>query len=85
MIHRGGFNRLYDKKRSMAVIHLTRLNNEDFVINCKQIERIESIPESNIVLVSGKHYVVKESVEEIIDRVIEFHAEIQARVQKKNG
>lgn len=67
------------------MIHLTRLNNEEFVINCKQIERLESIPESNIVLVSGKHYVVKESVEEIIDRVIEFHAEIQARVQKKNG
>ncbi len=67
------------------MIHLTRLNNEEFVINCNQIERIESIPESNIVLASGKHYVVRESVDEIIDRVMEFHAEIQIRVQKKNS
>jgi len=64
------------------MIHLTRLNDEEFVINCGQIERVESIPESNIVLVSGKHYVVKESVEEIIERVIEYNARIQAQAQR---
>lgn len=64
------------------MIRLTRLNDETFVINCRQIERVESIPESNVILVSGKHYVVKESVDEIIDRVIEFNAEIYARAQK---
>nr|WP_314462314.1 flagellar FlbD family protein [uncultured Clostridium sp.] len=65
------------------MIRLTRLNDEEFVINCGQIERVESIPESNVILVSGKHYVVKESVEEIIDRVIEFNAQICARAQKR--
>lgn len=64
------------------MIRLTRLNNEEFVINCGQIERIETIPESNIVLVSGKHYVVKEGVEEIINRVIEYNARIHACAQK---
>lgn len=64
------------------MIRLTRLNDEEFVINCRQIERIESIPESNVILVSGKHYVVKESVDEIIKRVIEFNAQIQACAQK---
>ena len=65
------------------MICLTRLNDEEFVINCNQIERIETIPESNVIMVNGKHYVVKESVDEIIDRVIEFHAQIYARAQKK--
>ena len=65
------------------MIRLTRLNDEEFIINCAQIERVESIPESNVILVSGKHYVVKESVEEIIDRVIEFNAQIYARAQKR--
>ncbi|WP_077612108.1 flagellar FlbD family protein [Clostridium sp. Marseille-P2415] len=64
------------------MIRLTRLNDEEFVINCRQIERIESIPESNVILVSGKHYVVKESVDEIINRVIEFNAQIYACAQK---
>ncbi len=66
------------------MICLTRLNDEEFVINCNQIERIETIPESNVIMVNGKHYVVKESVDDIIDRVIEFHAQIYARAQKKN-
>ena len=65
------------------MIRLTRLNDEEFIINCSQIERVESIPESNVILVSGKHYVVKESVEEIIDRVIEFNAQIYARAHKR--
>ncbi len=66
------------------MIRLTRLNDEEFVINCSQIERVETIPESNIIMVNGKHYVVKESVDEILDRVIDFHAQIYARAQKKN-
>ena len=66
------------------MIRLTRLNDEEFIINCSQIERVETIPESNLIMVNGKHYVVKESVDEILDRVIEFHAQIYARAQKKN-
>ncbi|MSS10428.1 MULTISPECIES: flagellar FlbD family protein [Clostridia] len=66
------------------MIRLTRLNDEEFIINCSQIERVETIPESNVIMVNGKHYVVKESVDEILDRVIEFHAQIYARAQKKN-
>lgn len=64
------------------MIRLTKLNGEGFVINSMQIERVESIPESNIILVSGKHYVVSETVEEIIDRVIEFNAQIDARARR---
>ncbi len=63
------------------MIHLTRLNDEEFVINCAQIERIESIPESNVILMNGKHYVVQESVDEIIDRVVEYNARILKEVQ----
>lgn len=64
------------------MIRLTRLNGEEFVINCVQIERIESIPESNVILVNGKHYVVQESVEEIISRTVDFNARIWASAQR---
>ena len=66
------------------MIRLTRLNGEEFVINCRQIERVESIPESNITLVSGKHYIVKEDIDEIINRVIEYNARIYACALKMN-
>ncbi|MEY8356435.1 flagellar FlbD family protein [Lachnospiraceae bacterium 54-53] len=66
------------------MIRLTRLNGEEFVINCRQIERVESIPESNITLVSGKHYVVKEDIDEIIKRMIEYNARIYACALKMN-
>lgn len=64
------------------MIRLTRLNGEEFIINCRHIERLETIPESNVILVSGKHYVVQEDIDQIIDRVIEFNAKIVARAQK---
>lgn len=64
------------------MIRLTKLNNEEFIINCRQIERVECIPESKVILVSGKHYVVKESMDEITDRVIEFNARIYAFAHK---
>jgi flagellar protein FlbD len=64
------------------MIRLTRLNGEEFVINCRQIERVESIPESNVILISGKHYVVSEEVDEIINRIIEYNARIYAYAQK---
>lgn len=66
------------------MIRLTRLNGEEFVINCRQIERLESIPESNITLVSGKHYIVKEDIDEIINRVIEYNARIYACALRMN-
>lgn len=66
------------------MIRLTRLNGEEFVINSSQIERVESIPESNVTLVNGKHYVVKEDIEEIIRRVVEYNARIHAFAGKMN-
>lgn len=60
------------------MIHLTRINGEEFVLNCRKIERIEIIPESKVILESGKYYIVTEPVDEIIRRTIEYNGQIQA-------
>ncbi|MEG2082660.1 MAG: flagellar FlbD family protein [Oscillospiraceae bacterium] len=39
---------------------------------------IEVIPESKIVMHDGSFYIVKESVDEIISRAIEFKARVRA-------
>lgn len=58
------------------MIKLTKLNNEIFVVNCNQIESIEVIPETKIVLMNKDFYIVQENVDEIIDKIIEFNAKI---------
>lgn len=58
------------------MIKLTKLNNEVFVVNCNQIESIEMIPETKIVLMNKDFYIVQEDLDEIIDKIIEFNAKI---------
>lgn len=62
------------------MIMLTRLNGAAFVLNPDLIERIESTPDTVITLVDGKHYVVEESLEEVVDRVQRDRAALLAEV-----
>lgn len=58
------------------MITLTKLNNEKFIINCNQIECIEMIPESKVILMNKDFFIVKENTDEIIEKIIEFNAKI---------
>lgn len=58
------------------MIKLTKLNNEVFVVNCNQIESIEMIPETKIVLMNKDFYIVREGIDEIVEKIIEFNAKI---------
>ncbi|MBP7908008.1 MAG: flagellar FlbD family protein [Proteocatella sp.] len=59
------------------MIKLTKLNNEEFVINCSQIMTIDIIPESKITLMNKEHFIVKESVDDIIRKTIEYNRMIR--------
>lgn len=54
------------------MIHVTRLNHASLVLNSDLIEHIESTPDTVVSLTSGQKYVVKESAEEIVEKVVEF-------------
>lgn len=58
------------------MIKLTKLNGEIFVLNCNQIEVIESIPESKVILINKEFFIVRESPEEIINKVMEYFSKI---------
>lgn len=58
------------------MIKLTKLNGIEFLLNHNQIQIIESIPESKVVLTNKDYYLVKESFEEIINKIIEFNARV---------
>ena len=54
------------------MIELTRLNGERFVLNADLIEMVECTPDTVIRLLNGKKIIVKESVEQVVARALEF-------------
>lgn len=59
------------------MIVLTKRNNERFLINHNQIESIEMIPESKIVMMNRDYFIVKETPEDIIKKIQEYNAKVQ--------
>ena len=59
------------------MIVLTKRNNERFLINHNQIESIEMIPESKIVMMNRDYYIVKESPEDIVKKIQDYNAKVQ--------
>ncbi|WP_066892566.1 flagellar FlbD family protein [Clostridium nigeriense] len=58
------------------MIDLTAMNNKDFILNADHIEKIEEVPETLITLTNGKKYIVLESVEEVVEKVIKYKNKI---------
>ncbi len=57
------------------MITLTKLNGISFALNDELIESIAENPDTTITLVNQKLYIVKESTQEIIDKIIDFRKE----------
>lgn len=54
------------------MIKLSKLNAVPILVNSDQIEYIEAIPESKIVMMNGEYLLVRESMDIITERVIEY-------------
>lgn len=54
------------------MIQLTRINRVPLILNSDLIEHIETTPDTVISLTNGQKFVVLESVEEIIRKVLDF-------------
>ncbi|GAA2448684.1 flagellar FlbD family protein [Agromyces mediolanus] len=64
------------------MIVVTRLNGSSFALNADLVERIHATPDTTLLMVDGTNYVVTESVEEVIERIVEFRARVLARAQE---
>ncbi|NOX36593.1 MAG: flagellar FlbD family protein [Calditrichaeota bacterium] len=54
------------------MITVTRINNQPITINAEIIEFVESTPDTIITTMTGKKILVKESVEEVVEKIIEY-------------
>ena len=60
------------------MIKATRLNGMEFVINAELIQFLEETPDTVITLQNHEKIVVKETVDEVIRRVIEYSRSIRS-------
>ena len=54
------------------MIELTKLQDQKIVINAELIEFVEATPDTMITTSSGKKVIVKETVAEVIERVVSY-------------
>ena len=66
------------------MILITKLDNRKMVINAELIEMIETTPETLITLTTGKKVVVKETVEEVVEKIKTFKKELILPIIKVN-
>lgn len=58
------------------MIRLTRLNGSVFFLNCELIETVEATPDSVISTINGKKLVVAETIDEIIEKMVQYKSKI---------
>ena len=67
------------------MIKLTRLNGEEVVINGDLIEIVDANPDTVITLINEHKFVVREKIDEVIEKVIEYkrQAGLQVNIRRR--
>jgi flagellar protein FlbD len=60
------------------MIHLTRLNHVPLIVNSDLIEHVEVTPDTVVALTTGQKFLVLESAEDVVEKVIQFRRAILA-------
>jgi flagellar protein FlbD len=58
------------------MIHLRRLGGQPLVLNCDLIQFVEATPDTLITLRDGHKLIVREGVDEVVERVADFRKRI---------
>lgn len=59
------------------MIVLTRLNGGRFVLNAELIRTLEEKPDTVITLVGGEHMMVRERLDEVVERAIQYRQSLR--------
>ena len=65
---------------SIVMIRLTRINHVPLVLNSDLIEHVETTPDTVISMINGQKFVVLESTDDVIRKVVEFRRDISTHV-----
>ena len=51
------------------MIKVSRLDGVEYYVNPHQIECIEINPDTTLVMLSGKHYIVREEADDVLEKI----------------
>ena len=54
------------------MIRLSRLSGETFFLNCELIKFIEKVPDTVITLTTGEKFMVRDTIEDVINSTIDY-------------
>lgn len=54
------------------MIRVTRLDGKETVVNCDLILMVEDTPDTVLTFANGTHMVVRESVDDVVERSVQF-------------
>jgi len=63
------------------MIKTTSLNGREIAVNAELIKTVEATPDTIITLTSGQTMIVRESVDRIIHRIVEYRRDIRKGLQ----
>jgi flagellar protein FlbD len=66
------------------MIPLVRLDGSDVVVNADLIATVEKTPDTMLTLTTGHHILVKQTVEEVVERVVAYQRKIQCGPTVRN-
>jgi flagellar protein FlbD len=58
------------------MVHLSRLDGTELVVNADHILLVERTPDTVLTLTSGARLMVKEAVEEVVERVVHYQRQV---------
>ncbi|MDH5173934.1 MAG: flagellar FlbD family protein [Elusimicrobiota bacterium] len=67
------------------MIKLTKINGEEIVINAELIETVEARPDTTISLATGNKIIVKDTVSEVVEKVLQYRRLINQKSTKKKN
>jgi len=65
------------------MIKVRKINGEEMVINAELIETVEARPDTTISLATGNKIIVKDTVSEVVEKVLEYRRLVNQKVPRK--
>jgi flagellar protein FlbD len=62
------------------MIKVSRINGKEFVVNADLVETLEATPDTVVTLTTGKKLMVKDTVDEMIKKIVDYKKEVHAGV-----
>jgi flagellar protein FlbD len=62
------------------MVKVTKINGAPLVINAELVETIEFTPDTIVTLTTGKKVILKDSVDDLIQRIVEYRRTVLDRL-----